>query len=406
MTSSPKLTQRSVRGKRGVSLLSYGLIVGLVSVVALVAVTGIGSNVNDLMSTVSDRLGGTAATGGSGGGSGATPTPSPSPAFAFTSHTFTACGAGPGPNGPLLADCQSAYSSTGWAGDTNNFNISSQGFQDFTVPETGTYRITSSGAQGANVGGRSGGNGAVVRADFSLTQGDTLTMVVGQTGLFGEDGAGGGGGSFVVLNNGGQPLLVGGGGGGAEAHSSDTNDGGSGQTTTAGGQETPNRTDNERGARDPGTNGAGGEAGRASGGGGWTGDGEHGCHTNASPGCSGSYTAGGGIAYGNGATGGIGSDLTDGSNGDLPFGGFGGGGMGSRHNGYGGGGGGYSGGVGGTFDGLETGGGGGGSYIATGAVNVATSDGEYENSSVFEGNPITTISANSGEGSVTVELLP
>ena len=62
-----------------------------------------------------------------------------------------------------------------------------------------------------------GGKGAKAVADFSLTQGDVLKIMVGQQGVEyarADRGAGGGGGSFVVLSSGTTLLMAAGGGGG------------------------------------------------------------------------------------------------------------------------------------------------------------------------------------------------
>ncbi|GAB5387979.1 MAG: hypothetical protein Alpg2KO_09470 [Alphaproteobacteria bacterium] len=66
-----------VQRRRGASLLSYGLVVGLISVFALTAVTSTGSNVNSLFTEVETTLG-TVASGATGGSSGATASPTPS----------------------------------------------------------------------------------------------------------------------------------------------------------------------------------------------------------------------------------------------------------------------------------------------------------------------------------------
>ena len=136
--------------------------------------------------------------------------------YSFSSHTFTNCGA-TGRSGPTLANCKSSYSTT-WENDTDLFNVQTQGIQEWTVPSTGTYRIEAYGAQGGNGSGSStGGLGARMRGDFSLTNGEVIKIMVGQQG--GEDGnsVGGGGGTFVIkspYNNTASILVIAGGGGG------------------------------------------------------------------------------------------------------------------------------------------------------------------------------------------------
>ena len=85
--------------------------------------------------------------------------------YSFSSHTFTNCGA-TGRTGPTLANCKSSYD-TVWEGDTDFFNVQTQGIQEWTVPANGTYRIEAYGSQG---GGSSGGLGARMRGDFELAE--------------------------------------------------------------------------------------------------------------------------------------------------------------------------------------------------------------------------------------------
>ena len=68
------------------------------------------------------------------------------PLYSFSSHTFTNCGA-TGYNGPTLANCKSSYD-TSWEDDTDFFNVQTQGFQEWTVPASGTYSFVLKGASG------------------------------------------------------------------------------------------------------------------------------------------------------------------------------------------------------------------------------------------------------------------
>jgi PEP-CTERM motif len=83
----------------------------------------------------------------------------------------------------------------------------------FTVPTTDSYQILAFGAQGGGAGplGGTGGRGAEIGGDFSLTGGDTLQIAVGGAGMDGQTG-GGGGGTFVI-GPGNTPLVIAGGGG-------------------------------------------------------------------------------------------------------------------------------------------------------------------------------------------------
>lgn len=251
--------------------------------------------------------------------------------YAFTSATFTPGGA-TGASGPSLTQARTGLTGTGvdaWKNNTQFFNTSN-GIQLWTVPKTGTYRIEAWGARGGtNSTGQ--GLGARMRGDFTLTEGETIRIIVGQRA--GDTSAGGGGGGTYIFRNATDtfPLIVAAGGGGYGS-SGGTNPNANGQTGTSG-------STGVGGGYAGGTGGNGGVTATNSG---WGGAGA-GWLTNGTDG--GIY---GGIAYAprNGATGGNTFQCSG------TFGGFGGGGGGGC-NGAGGGGG-YSGG--------GCGGGGGGSY--------------------------------------------
>ena len=118
-------------------------------------------------------------------------------------ETFTS-GAASGKSGPTLAQLKTAYSAATWEQESAYLNMSTQGFQQFTICHAGTYEITAYGANGGSpltLGG--GGKGANAKGTFTLTNGQKLTIVVGQPGIKsntngdGADAGGGGGGSFV-----------------------------------------------------------------------------------------------------------------------------------------------------------------------------------------------------------------
>ena len=150
------------------------------------------------------------------------------PLYVFTSHTFTNAGA-TGRTGPIITDLTDTYTPD-WTNNVNYLNVSTQGIQEWTVPETGTYTITAIGAQGGSgLQGstiHAGGKGAWMQGDFALTEGDTLHILVGQQGIGGPTaiightnmGGGGGGGTFVskgtTLTNSIALIVAGGGGGG------------------------------------------------------------------------------------------------------------------------------------------------------------------------------------------------
>jgi len=142
--------------------------------------------------------------------------------YPFTTHTFTNSNV-IGPIGPSFAQCIAAYSGINWVSNSNFFNMTTQGYQLWTVPKTGTYTINAYGAGTPN-----GGIGGRVKGNFILNKGDIITIVCGQMGTPGNGkapdgrdsgwyGEGGGGGTYVALGNNQQSaslLCVAGGGGG------------------------------------------------------------------------------------------------------------------------------------------------------------------------------------------------
>jgi hypothetical protein len=236
------------------------------------------------------------------------------------------------------------------------------GIQSWVVPSTGTYEITAAGAVGGATPSASGGKGRVITSQISLTQGETIKIIVGQTGgrlqfTTGYSG-GGGGGSFVVRSTGNAALLIAGGGGGAAQ-------GNATYVSTQNGVDAAlyNATAGTAGTGYPGgtpgsggTNGGGGGSGSGggSGGGGFTGSGD-----------KNGWGGDPGFSFTNGGNGG--SNIMGSGTSTLNiFGGFGGGAGAGAHTNYeadSGGGGGYSGGGGG---GYRVGAGGGGGNFVTG----------------------------------------
>jgi hypothetical protein len=130
---------------------------------------------------------------------------------------FTNCGA-EGRQGPTQAQVNSEYAGTQLDGEVNV----SGGIQEWVVPATGVYEITSIGAQGGRDQNNSaGGAGASLKGEFSLNAGDVVKILVGQQGVDGvavawHRAGGGGGGTFVWLDNGNVPLIIAAGGSGAK----------------------------------------------------------------------------------------------------------------------------------------------------------------------------------------------
>jgi len=281
--------------------------------------------------------------------------------YSFTSHTFTNAGK-TGRSGPSLSELRTAYSPS-WTDNSSYLNVSTQGIQEWTVPETKSYTIKAAGAAGAAAHpaylNTAAFRGIEMQRTLTLTKGDTVNILVGQMGVYVNSG-GGGGGSFVYYSpQNTYPILAAGGGGGindwgntALGPSPTTYNPGSwtdGQSGTSGG--------GGNGGNNYGTNGAGGAGQHYGGGGaGWNSD-------------------GGDAPYGPGGGGHAPKNQGEGGNagggGGTAHGGFGGGGSTHGNTGGAGGGGGYSGG-GGITDG-HTSAGGGGSYggSATGVYNAA-----------------------------------
>ncbi|XP_074600009.1 leukocyte tyrosine kinase receptor-like isoform X2 [Brevipalpus obovatus] len=168
----------------------------------------------------------------------------------LTSFEFNSCGIS-GRMGPRLADCLSHYTNTSLA----SINVSEDkdafpGAQMWTIPKTGTYSIFAKGASGGRSQNIIGGQGDLVSAVFTLSEGETVFVLVGQSGedscpstLSSEEltkclraggplskgnlpmglgygsGGGGGGASYVFkfdrMNHRPVPLIIAAGGGGA-----------------------------------------------------------------------------------------------------------------------------------------------------------------------------------------------
>jgi hypothetical protein len=239
--------------------------------------------------------------------------------------------------GPALLALVSSHPSAEAAPVVFDFTFTGS-IVDFTVPTTDTYQILAFGAQGGDSAfGGTGGRGAEIGGDFSLTAGDALQIAVGGAGMSSNDGGGAGGGGTFVIGPGNAPLVIAGGGGGGGIFAPVGVPGQGGLTGPDGGAGSF--------GQGAGTGGNGGGGAGGGGGGGFFSAGTNGT------------TADGGGAF-PGLAGGAGPSS----------GGFGGGGGGGARFGGAGGGGGYSGG-GGTFVhgggfGITDPGGGGGSFNA------------------------------------------
>ena len=127
--------------------------------------------------------------------------------YNFTSATFTSGGRS-GQTGPDTTEMRNGIGNPSWAGYLTQGSY--RGYQNWTVPQTATYRIAAYGAGGYARNGQAG-YGAKMQGDFALTQGEIVTICVGQWGNESSYG-GGSGGTFVVRQAGNVPLVVAGGG--------------------------------------------------------------------------------------------------------------------------------------------------------------------------------------------------
>jgi hypothetical protein len=303
--------------------------------------------------------------------------------MASNTHTFTTCGQ-TGRVGPTQVQMRAAYD-TASNGNWDETYISQgtfQGYQDWTVPVSGIYEFTASGAAG-NDGSGAGtvGRGAIVKGRVALTKGEIITIAVGQRGAASSNApwGGSGGGTFVVRKTGNEPLFVAGGGAGEP----NVGAGRDGSLTQLGGRPTNNAL---AGGTTPGFGGVA-TGGFSGAGGGFFSRGQNGLDL-------------GGGSFLDGLTQGAPSRVGG-------SGGFGGGGQSDGTNiGQSGGGGGYSGGGGARSTSSNHSGGGGGSFITSTATSVATSTGLFDGIAFFNGVAITNLAAyNTGEGTVVMSLV-
>lgn len=98
--------------------------------------------------------------------------------------------------GPTQSEATELYKNT-----NVKVKIIGQGIQEWTIPQSGIYRIDAYGAQGAStIEGCIGGKGAYISSMFSFGKGERLYILIGQTppSAINSWGGGGGGGTFVA----------------------------------------------------------------------------------------------------------------------------------------------------------------------------------------------------------------
>jgi hypothetical protein len=147
--------------------------------------------------------------------------------YAFSSATFTPGGASQ-QTGPDVNQMRNGIGNPSWQNYLVQGNY--RGYQDWTVPQTATYRIAAYGAGGYAYYGYAG-YGCRMQGDFALTQGEIITIAVGQAGI-GSSYGGGGGGTFVVRKTGNTPLVIAAGGASTSPWSSGQVHGSSSRTSS------------------------------------------------------------------------------------------------------------------------------------------------------------------------------
>ncbi len=138
--------------------------------------------------------------------------------FTFTNGTTT------GPTGPTISNLLDSYDTAAdtWLTIPEIFTVS-DGIQIFKVIDTANYRIEAYGAEGGatTTVARLSGKGAIMKGDFSLTEGDLIYILVGQQGQSMGYTSGGGGGTFVAtgtsISTATALIVAGGGGGGGDS---------------------------------------------------------------------------------------------------------------------------------------------------------------------------------------------
>jgi len=339
--------------------------------------------------------------------------------FGFTTATFTALTQSY--VGPNLSEARSLVSNatgdTSWINNTNYLNTNS-GIVLWTVPRTKTYRIKAAGSRGGvnhdytDWSTTQDTTGAIMQAEFSLTEGDKLAMVIGSQGGPGvgnaNTGSQGGGGTFVWIGNsseiGGNTLLLAAGGGSSACPKSQTsykNGSENGQTSTYAIASAGDGGTSRRGT--PGQNGNSGTRygnddydGGA--GAGWLNSqssNEDGKRFNGGVDLDQSYTAYGGWGGGGGSNDSVRAEYVSSIGTYVPW----------AHGRAGGGG--YSGGSGNYYNHCGSGG---GSYCKSTGSNLSTSNGSFlttgsEHSPVYSGSVGNLGAYNAGPGYVIITEL-
>lgn len=352
--------------------------------------------------------------GGFGGGGLGLAGGGPLDLFEFDTATFTALTRSQ--DGPSLSEAKTLCTGTSAANfknDTTFFNVSS-GILLWTVPTTKTFRIKAAGSRGGpnydyNFSVTQDSRGAIMQAEFDLSQGDTLAMVIGSEGDPGygnqNTGSCAGGGTFIWIGDssdiGGNTLLLAAGGGASACPTAQTrNSCGDGQTSTYAISSAGSSTDYRGTPGQDGNAGARGGTGNYSGGAGagWLNSGsanEDGKRFSGGSDLEQTTVAHGGWGGGAGANDSVREEYISAEGINIPW----------AHGRAGGGG--YSGGSGDYYHHVGSGG---GSYCKSTGSNLATSNGSFlttgsEHSPAYSGSVTNLSSYNAGPGYVIITAL-
>jgi len=333
--------------------------------------------------------------------------------FEFDTATFTALSRSH--DGPSLTEARNLCTGTSAANfknNTNYFNVSS-GILLWKIPRTKTFRIKAAGSRGGrnydyNFSVTQDSRGAIMQAEFDLTGGDTLAMVIGSQGDPGygnsNTGSCAGGGTFIWIGDssdiGGNTLLLAAGGGASACPSGYSRSGSEdGQTSTyaiaSGGNSGQNGTPGQNG--NAGTRGGTG-AYYGGAGAGWLNNGttdEDGKRFTGGSDTDQTTVAHGGWGGGAGANDSVREEYVSAEGTNIPW----------AHGRAGGGG--YSGGSG---DYYHHTGSGGASYCKSTGSNLATSNGSFqttgsEHSPAYSGSVTNLGGYNAGPGYVIITEL-
>ncbi|GAB5387824.1 MAG: hypothetical protein Alpg2KO_07920 [Alphaproteobacteria bacterium] len=177
--------------KRGATGIEYGLLIGLVSIIGLVAITSVGSNVSGLMGGVSDSL-----SGAIGAQPQSASAPDPCPGFLVAANTcaFSSDGTFSVPDG--VTTIRALLVGGGGGGSTGNGGGGGGGevIYDPALAVSGSISVT---VGSAGTGAPQSGSNGTAGGDSILAG---LAAVGGQggTGLGGNGSSGGGDGETIL----------------------------------------------------------------------------------------------------------------------------------------------------------------------------------------------------------------